>query len=175
MTTVSTQNSTWSPAPSVLKLDNCDELAQIWSWYQLPESFVTLERDIKIIRYFFQGLKDYLDKTSRDGLSRPSDNEVLAWIRTSAVKDFINKLALGDYYSIDHPGIAFGQPKPECWLQVCRVQRWDGNPDVAGVGVRHQFNDLSHNISVTIADACNIHTPDMPRHGLSHRTRHGTL
>ncbi|OAL46968.1 hypothetical protein IQ07DRAFT_145640 [Pyrenochaeta sp. DS3sAY3a] len=133
MTTVSTQNSTWSPVPNVLKLDNCDELAQIWSWYQLPESFVRFDKDVKIIQYIFRGLRDYLDKTSRNGLSRPSDNEVWAWIRTSAVKEFIDNLALGEGYSMDYP--AYGQPKPECWLQVCRVQRWDGNPDVAGVGM----------------------------------------
>jgi hypothetical protein len=89
-------------------------------------------------------------------------------METSGVESFGTNLAVGEGYTNLHP------PKPGCWLEVCRVQPWDGSPNVAGVGVRWMFN-LFITVSLTITDARNIHTPDMPRHGLSLRTRHDTL
>jgi hypothetical protein len=89
-------------------------------------------------------------------------------METSGVESFGTNLAVGKGYADLHP------PRPGCWLEVCRVQPWDGSPDVAGVSVRCMFN-LFIRVSLIITNARNIHTPDMPRHGLSLRTRHDTL
>lgn len=172
MTTAPAKNSTWPPAPNVLKLANCDDVAQIWTWYQISGSLGELKMDKEIIQYIFHGLEGYL---TQEGLSRPSDDDVLAWISTAAVRDFIDKLALGDSVINSSLGNIVLRSKTKCWLPVCRVQRWDGNPDIAGVGVRHTSNEHSFSISLTVTDACNIYPPDIPRHGLSHRTHNDAL
>jgi hypothetical protein len=116
-----------------------------------------------------------MQNKSLEGLSRPRDDEILEWMETSGIGGFVTNLAVGDDCGNTYPFMnQMGPPKPACWLEVCRVQPWDGSPDVAGVGVRCMFN-LFITVSLTITDARNIHTPDMLRHGLSLRTRHDTV
>jgi hypothetical protein len=177
MSNTSTQDYTWPPVYDVLELTNCDELAHIWNWYQQPGGLQQASLSDEVIQYIYHGLTGYLENSSQKGLSQPPHNEVLEWIRTSAVENYVTMLAIGDPYYKNNDGQYIGEMKfmPECWLEVCRVLPWDGNPDIAGVGVRHTVNGLSLTIPLTITDARNIHTPDVSRYGLSLCTHDNTL
>ncbi|KAH7090336.1 hypothetical protein FB567DRAFT_491057 [Paraphoma chrysanthemicola] len=136
MTNTSIHNATWPPAnPWALKFTNCDELVQIWSWYQLPDELSRRETKDEIINYSFHGLDNYLRNVSREQHSRPSNEEVLAWIRTPAVEEFITELTVYGSYELDQLTPEYIVQKPSCWLQACRAERWNGNPDIAGVGM----------------------------------------
>jgi hypothetical protein len=98
------------------------------------------------MQYIIHGLEGFMQNRSQEGLSRPRDDEILECMETSGVESFVTNLAVGGGYADLHP------PKPGCWLEVCRVQPWDGSSDVAGVGVRRMFN-LFITVSLTITDA----------------------
>jgi hypothetical protein len=121
------QNSTWDmqQSPAVLQFRDCPSVALVHEFLELlsTSSLWTIGKDLE--DGYVQCIRDalaYAGHLDAETVARATNADLMTWLRGWSWDDL--------YSTVGWPG-----PAENCWLELCRVERWDGNPDVAGVGV----------------------------------------
>jgi hypothetical protein len=127
----STLNFTWGPPdPSVLSFSDCEAVGSFWS---NGSDTVSLSFPA-IYNLLVNGLETYLQEHN---LADPPMDELFLWMNG----DIGVNTTIGDQ-ALDH-----------CLLATCRLQGFEGNPDIAGIGVLTSKSQAIRHSRLTSADA----------------------
>jgi hypothetical protein len=126
------QNSTWDMhhSPAVLQFRDCSSLALVYEFLELS-STSRQWRDLQDA--YVQCIRNalaYAGHLGPETVARATNADIVTWLRGWSWGELRS--------TVGWPG-----PKENCWLELCRVEPWDGNPDVAGVGVSMLPEDMA--------------------------------